>query len=361
MNSLSVYDQLDQAIDRLMLQPGTFADGKERNLVADVESSDGSQSDSELTELLAIAAELRDLPREEFKSRLGVELEWQAAGRELSITDGASRARASVENAVVFPTLLGQTYGATQRAPHFADSVALHAAVGLLLAALLFAGGKPPLALPKRIDSIPLASSYACCAPQSGGNSGGANDKLRASHGDVLPSSQLPLTRPNVLPPQAASLPVPATIIAPDLPHTQQAGDPFSDLFPLSNGHGLRGGVGNGNSGMVGDGPGNSYGPGGDGNSYVRGNGVTAPQVLYSPEPEFSEEARRVKQQGVVTLWAVIGTDGRARNIRVQRSLGMGLDEKAVESLRTWRFRPGMRDGHPVAVEISVEVNFHLY
>ena len=82
---------------------------------------------------------------------------------------------------------------------------------------------------------------------------------------------------------------------------------------------------------------------------------------IYAPEPEFSEEARKAKYQGVCTLGLIVGTDGRPSNIRVLSSLGMGLDEKAIEAVKNWKFEPAMKDGHPVRVEIAVEVDFHLY
>jgi TonB family protein len=94
---------------------------------------------------------------------------------------------------------------------------------------------------------------------------------------------------------------------------------------------------------------------------YTPGNGVSTPRAIYAPEPEFSEEARRIKFQGEVTLLATIGVDGRPRNLIVERSLGMGLDEKALETVRTWRFEPAKKDGHPVAVRMNIIVNFHLY
>ena len=91
------------------------------------------------------------------------------------------------------------------------------------------------------------------------------------------------------------------------------------------------------------------------------GNGVSMPRAIYQPEPEFSEEARRVRHQGEVTLQAIIGTDGVPRNLMIVRSLGMGLDEKALEAVRTWRFEPGKMNGRPVAVKMNVIVNFRLY
>ena len=91
------------------------------------------------------------------------------------------------------------------------------------------------------------------------------------------------------------------------------------------------------------------------------GKGITPPKVVFSSDPEFSELARRAKYQGTVLLWVVIGPEGRPRDIRVQRSLGMGLDEKAIEAVRQWKFEPSMKDGHPVAVQVNVEVSFRLY
>jgi len=91
------------------------------------------------------------------------------------------------------------------------------------------------------------------------------------------------------------------------------------------------------------------------------GGGVTPPRVLYNPDPEYSEEARKAKYQGTVVLWVVIGPDGRVHDMRVARALGMGLDEKALEAVKTWKFEPGRKDGQAVAVQMNVEVDFRLY
>ena len=97
------------------------------------------------------------------------------------------------------------------------------------------------------------------------------------------------------------------------------------------------------------------------GGAYRPGKGVTPPRAIYSPDPEFSEEARKAKYSGVCTLGLIVGVDGRPTNIRVLSSLGMGLDEKAIEAVKNWKFEPGQKDGHPVPVVIAVEVDFHLY
>jgi TonB family protein len=94
---------------------------------------------------------------------------------------------------------------------------------------------------------------------------------------------------------------------------------------------------------------------------YRVGNGVSAPRVSNSPDPAYSKEARKKKIEGTVVLWVVVGTDGTAQQIRVQRSLGYGLDEEAIKAVKKWKFTPATKDGQPVAVQINIVVNFRLY
>jgi periplasmic protein TonB len=96
------------------------------------------------------------------------------------------------------------------------------------------------------------------------------------------------------------------------------------------------------------------------GGVYRVGGGVTAPMLVFKREPEYSEVARAAKYQGTVTLYVEIGPDGQARNIRVLNSLGLGLDEKAIDAVSQWQFRPGMKAGVPVTVAATIEVNFRL-
>jgi TonB family protein len=96
-------------------------------------------------------------------------------------------------------------------------------------------------------------------------------------------------------------------------------------------------------------------------NVYRVGNGVTAPVALHLMEAEFSDEARREKYQGICMLSMIVDTQGMPQNVSVTRPLGKGLDEKAVEAVRSYRFKPALRDGQPVAVIVAVEVAFHLY
>jgi TonB family protein len=164
-------------------------------------------------------------------------------------------------------------------------------------------------------------------------------------------------------------LAVEPTVVVPpriSLPTTGPLGDPLSNVLgPPSSGTGSGGGIGSGSGGGVGSGRGPGVGPGyggGIGGGVYRvGGGVSAPRALYAPDPEYSEEARKAKYQGTVVLWVIVGPDGRPHDIRIQRSVGMGLDEKAIEAVRTWKFEPARKDGQPVAVQINVEVNFRLY
>jgi TonB family protein len=90
------------------------------------------------------------------------------------------------------------------------------------------------------------------------------------------------------------------------------------------------------------------------------GRGVSAPRAIFTPDPEYSGLARKAAYQGTCVLWLIVDAKGTPQNIKVQRSLGMGLDEKAIEAVRAWRFTPAMKDGQPVAVQINVEVTFRL-
>jgi TonB family protein len=91
---------------------------------------------------------------------------------------------------------------------------------------------------------------------------------------------------------------------------------------------------------------------------YPVGSGVTPPVPLFRPEPQYSEEARKKKIQGTVLLYVEVDPTGHPRNIKVVRSLGHGLDEKAIEAVSRWEFRPGMKDGKPVTVAATIEVKF---
>ncbi len=203
-----------------------------------------------------------------------------------------------------------------------------------------------------------------------GGGGGGDRSPLPASKGRLPKVSLRQFTPPMaVVNNPNPKLTMEPSIIAPpdiNLPQVNMAqyGDPLAKIGPPSNGPGSGGGIGSGSGGGVGPGKGGGYGPGeggGAGGGVFRvGGGVTAPALLYKVEPEYSEEARKAKYQGTVLLYIEVDPSGHATNIRVARSLGLGLDEKAIEAVRKWKFKPGYKDGKPVTVAATIEVNFRL-
>ncbi len=203
-----------------------------------------------------------------------------------------------------------------------------------------------------------------------GGGGGGDRSPLPASKGRLPKQSLRQFTPPMAVVnnPNPKLTMEPSIIVPPDVPlpnnNLPNYGDPLGKLGPLSNGPGSGGGIGSGSGGGVGSGKGGGFGPGeggGVGGGVFRvGGGVTAPVLLHKVEPEYSEEARKAKYQGTVLLYIEVSPDGRATNIRVQRSLGLGLDEKAIEAVKQWKFKPGYKNGQPVTVAAQIEVNFRL-
>jgi protein TonB len=123
--------------------------------------------------------------------------------------------------------------------------------------------------------------------------------------------------------------------------------------------------MGNGNGTGIGSGSGSGLGPGSGGNTgggpRKIGGGVSAPIVIYQVDPEFSEEARKAKFMGVVTVNLWVDQKGMPQNVHVVRGVGMGLDEKAVEAVKQYKFKPAMEGGKPVLVELNIEVNFQIF
>jgi TonB family protein len=96
------------------------------------------------------------------------------------------------------------------------------------------------------------------------------------------------------------------------------------------------------------------------GSVYQIGGDVSAPKLIHKEEPHYTKAATKKKIQGTVVLSVVIDTGGLPTNIRLERGLDSGLDEKAIEAVQQWRFSPAERDGKPVAVAAHIEVNFKL-
>src|SRR6516225_5455436 len=269
----------------------------------------------------------------------------------------------------VLPTLFGAGQGLyAQRKDTFVYSFIGH----VVAAALLIYSGHWVVAHREEIkqqvvglvtDISPYIPMQVSKTRAGGGGGGGDRDKLAAPKG-ALPK----LSKDQIVPPAIVVrndnpklTATPSVVVPPEikLPTVGQLGDPLSKVIgPPSNGTGYGGGIGSGSGGGVGSGTGPGVGPGHGGGygggAYRVGGGVSAPKALYAPDPEYSEEARKAKYQGTVVLWLVVSADGKPQQIRVQRALGMGLDEKAVEAVRQWRFEPARKDGQAVPVMINV-------
>ena len=272
-------------------------------------------------------------------------------------------AKESQPDMSVLPTMLGAGYGTYQQRPeNFLLSFVTHvSAIALMLWMLHIAVPAKiiPLSTTNSVELAPYAPPLKVGKGGPSGGGGGDASKLKASAGNPPKSAKQQFTPPTVIVQQKSKLMIEPTVVA-DLhvPQGGQIGDPLSKLMTASNGTGVGGGIGSGSGGGVGSGRG---GPGVGPGIYHVGDGVSRPRALYTPEPEFSEEARKAKYQGVVVLTIVVGQDGRVYSPRILRSLGMGLDEKAIEGVKTWKFDAARKDGHPVAVEMNVEVAFNLY
>jgi periplasmic protein TonB len=122
-------------------------------------------------------------------------------------------------------------------------------------------------------------------------------------------------------------------------------------------GQGLGGGIGSGHGAGLGQGIGGGYG----GGIMSVGGGVAAPQLINHVEPDFTNEARQARYQGVVEIQLIVDSNGNPENILIVKHLEMGLDQKAIDAVRQYKFRPAMFQGHPVPVRLVVDVDFRLY
>jgi len=253
----------------------------------------------------------------------------------------------------------------------YAASLALHAGAALIVFSVASIPPPEPPIRKREVTRIDLRDyKFILRSPllPAGGGGGGGRSPLPVGVGRLPKPAPRQYTLPMITENREAPLLVEPTLLSvsdPSLltenfPHW---GDPLSKSFAYSNGPGERGGMGEGERGGIGSnkgpyGPGPGSGPSQDG---AQANlNISAPKIIYQIEPEFSEEARRAKHQGSVILVVDVDVSGRVSNIRVVKSLGLGLDEKAVEAVSRWRFRPAQKNGKPITVPATIDVNFHL-
>lgn len=250
-------------------------------------------------------------------------------------------------------------------------SAGIHA---VLLAALLFALAYAPAHSPPRHTLppgtgptlLPYPPSHLFAAdPSLGHGAGGENDPRPTRSGELAPRSSMPLAPPRLNRNENVLLPAPPAVLdvnAPaSVPTVTNLGLPWMKSDTDSAGPGGRHGFGAGTNGStMGDGSRDGTGQADDDSAYA--NAVSPVTCVYCPDPPYSEEARKAKLQGKLLLRVLVGPDGKAQKIQILEHLGLGLDERAEETLRTWRFSPA-RDAakHPVAAWVTIETHFQLF
>ncbi len=220
---------------------------------------------------------------------------------------------------------------------------------------IINATAKPPNLIDTPVDITEFKAPKTDSLAHGGG---GSPDKVEAIKGKIPPRMQMPEITPKIQPP-LPSIDVQKDIVIPDNPTMPNFGMSKSANVTLAS-------AGNGNGMGMGSGSGNGYGPGSGGNIgsglFRVGGGVSEPVVLNDVQAEFSDEARRAKYQGVCIVSIIVDAHGNPQNPRVVRPLGMGLDQKALEAVMKYKFKPAMKDGKtPVPVMVNVEINFRLY
>jgi protein TonB len=245
-------------------------------------------------------------------------------------------------------------------------SVLTHLAViGVLLLILRFA----PQALPPEIaDQLDVNMAVFLPTPGPGGGGGGGGDikpepvrKAQVEQKKDPISVPAPVT-PTPTPPKMEE-PPPIELTVPFKPMSEAEmtwPGIVSPSAPTTGGAGSGPGTGAGSGQGSGLGPG--YGGGFGGGAFRPGSGVTLPQLLREVRPAYTADAMRAKVQGSVWLECIVMPDGSVGEIKVTRSLDpiSGLDQEAIWAAKMWKFRPGMRQGEPVPVIITIELTFTL-
>jgi protein TonB len=251
-------------------------------------------------------------------------------------------------------------------------SIGLHAAfLAVLILALTSSPTRGPLRNfidlgPARplLSYVPPGNAVAEQSSLGRAGGGGENDPRPTRFGNLVPASSMPLVPPRANRAENPALPAPPAVPDPNAPASvalvTHLGLPWANGDTDSAGPGKHHGFGSGDSGTMGDGGGNGAGAGDSDLPYS--NAVSPVVCVYCPQPNYTDEARKAKLEGKVLLRVLVGPDGKPQRIQVLQGLGMGLDERTEETIRTWRFSPG-RDANknPVPSWVTIETCFQLY
>jgi protein TonB len=253
---------------------------------------------------------------------------------------------------------------ATKRSPQStAFAVGAHALI-ILLVLWLIAHHVQISAPVKTLQVTQLMAPPPPVAPRAEkiGGGGGQHDLAPVTQGHLPKFAQtqiVPPKAPPTIPPKLAV--EPTVVVQKDLKMADNTmpniGMPNSPLRGVSMGNGNGTGIGSGNGNGIGPGSGGNIG----GGAYHIGGAVRPPTLIYQVDAEFSEEARKAKFSGDVLVDLIVDAQGNATHVRVARGVGMGLDEKAVEAVRQYKFKPAMMNGKPVPVIMTVDVNFQIF
>jgi len=353
MPEATVKSNLQRSLRLLQKSMAYVAPGKERSAGYKLSLLPAKEERDEFEEALRIALARVPAPRE-----LMLRVEWRLT---------------ALRPVAAAPGFHSLTVGAYSRSTSF-WSVGAHAAVlALIVLALVFIR-RPVHHVQETVTPIDIAP-YLPIAPQpaqmGGGGGGGARAVLQAPKAKLPKVEQQPVAPPMIIRNDHPKLVATPAIKMPQnirLAETNMPslGDPRTSVVgPASNGTGVSGGIGTGSSGGIGSGGGIGYGPGqgagSGGGIYHVGGGVSAPQVIYAQQPEFTDAARQAKYQGVCVVSLIVDAQGNPQRVQIIQHVGMGLDEKALEAVRHYKFKPAMLQGHPVPVEVHINVNFRLY
>lgn len=249
-----------------------------------------------------------------------------------------------------------------------AVAVAVHALIFLLIwyigkKVINVVVAKKPVLTAVTFDKPAPQPPLKVPAKQAMGGGGGAHDIAPVTKGRLPKFEEKPIVPPSN-PPKIE----PKLTVDPSINVQQNVKMANNNMINLgvpnapnvgvaSLGNGSGGGLGSGNGNGLGAGTGGGTG----GGAYRIGGDVSAPQLIYQVDPEFSEEARKAKFQGEVLVHLIVDAQGRPTNVKVIRPVGMGLDEKARDAVMQYKFRPARKGGQPVPVELNVAVNFQIF
>lgn len=307
-------------------------------------------------------------------------------GRFFSSADAVAAVRTLKGQPTLTERPLFRTAHGVRREPGMplAVSSTLHAAIAAGFVLLTTLGMAKPQALVAADEKKEMRLVFLVAPGPGGGGGGGgrvepAPPPPAERKGVEKMRSPVPVRRPRppvappvvrrVEPPPVKEEPVVAPVVPVAADPRDRAGVPWIAKEPPpaeapSQGPGTGGGTGTGQGAGIGEGDGAGIGPGSGGGTgggpYRPGTGITAPAILHEVKPDYTEEGRRRHLEGDVVLEIIVKRDGSVGNVKLLQGLGAGLDQRAVDAVRQWRFSPAKRYGVPVDVIVEVAMEFKL-